>query len=372
MTSPFIDAQIESAVIHFLKGDSRPRLTLGDVSQSLWALSLSNGVSKKLTPKQISQRWNKILGDQRTDFAATFQRNSDVDIATLQLSEKPVYRPKADKLVFEVVPFSPSNRADLKRLSGDKLLEFNLFSSSEQISVPKSLTSAYRKALATPITDGAEWTMKAEDAYFANLSPKEIVDWRSRNSPFLLTNDQWSNFTRDLYGALQSDGFNAPLDIRMNGSSARLFSSPTKSVPASARDAIILYENESKTEVTQEKARDIITNYDEWLGPESQRQMTDIPRYRYVDLMYKLGIGERSDIDLQIASDAIGQKVEQLGISEGVSPDKIKVASYGFYKRSLVDKVLPNTNAVMQQWSSDPALGIDFTFALFDGIGPLD
>ena len=54
MTSPFIDAQIESAVIHFLKGDSRPRLTLGDVSQSLWALSLSNGVSKKLTPKQIS------------------------------------------------------------------------------------------------------------------------------------------------------------------------------------------------------------------------------------------------------------------------------------------------------------------------------
>ena len=89
MTSPFIDAQIESAVIHFLKGDSRPRLTLGDVSQSLWALSLSNGVSKKLTPKQISQRWNKILGDQRTDFAATFQRNSDVDIATLQLSEGP-------------------------------------------------------------------------------------------------------------------------------------------------------------------------------------------------------------------------------------------------------------------------------------------
>jgi hypothetical protein len=326
----------------------------------------------RYSPKQVAARWDSFLNRKGSDFAATFKVGDDVDVLTLRLTNEPVYSQRGDKLIFSFRPFSQVNKAVLKDLSNKDLSSFNLFSSVQQVNVPKPLKKEYRQALATPISDGGQWRMKPEDAYFTGLTPEDITDWRQRNSPFLLSNGEWDTFTHDLYSALNSDGFAAPLDIRLNGSAARLFSNPTKTVPSTARDAVILYESETKTEISQEKAKDILINYDRWLGAERQRESNDIPRYRTVDLMANLGLGDRSDIDLQITSDVIAQKIVELADQKGVSAEKIKHPVYGFYSRELVAEALPNTSAVMQKWSSNAEIGIGFTFALFDGIGPLN
>lgn len=328
--------------------------------------------AESFTPKQVAARWNSFLNGKSSDFAATLRIGDDVDVLTLRLDNKPVYRQTTDKLVFTFRPFNQTNEIVLKDLSNQELTSFNLFSSAPQLEIPKELRKDYLQALATPISDGAQWKMKPEDAYFTGLTAEDITDWRQRNSPFLLSNSQWDSFTHDLYSALNSDGFTAPHDIRLNGSAARLFSNPTKTVPSTARDAIVLYENETKTEISQEKAKDILINYDRWLGAESQRESDDIPRYRTVDLMSNLGIGDRSDIDLQITSDTIAKKVVEVAAKEGISADKIKHPIYGFYDKELVSESLPNTSAVMKKWSSDADIGIDFTFALFDGVGPMN
>jgi hypothetical protein len=324
------------------------------------------------SPKQVATRWASFLNGKGADLAATFKIGDDIDVLTFRLNNNPVYKQNNGKLIFEFRPFNHSNRRVLEDLSGQRLSSFNLFNSAPQLEIPKALQKGYLQALATPISDGAQWQMKPEDAYFTGLSAQDITDWRERNSPFLLSNSQWDSFTKDLYSALNSDGFTVPHDIRLNGSAARLFSNPTKVVPSTARDAIVLYENETKTEVSQEKARDILINYDHWLGAESKRESGDIPRYRIVDLMAKLGIGDRSDIDLQITSDTIARKVVEVAAQEGISADKIKHPVYGFYDKDLVAESLPHTSQVMKKWSSNADIGIDFTFALFDGIGPLN
>jgi len=328
--------------------------------------------AESFTPKQVAARWNSFLNSKNNDFSATLRIGDDVDVLTLRLDNKPVYRQNTDKLVFAFRPFNQTNKTVLKDLSNQELSSFNLFSSVPQLEIPKELRKGYLQALATPISDGAQWKMKPEDAYFTGLTAEDITDWRQRNSPFLLSNSQWDSFTHDLYSALNSDGFTAPHDIRLNGSTARLFSSPTKPIPSTARDAIVLYENETKTEISQEKAKDILINYDRWLGAESQRESDDIPRYRTVDLMANLGIGDRSDIDLQITSDTIAKKVAEVAAREGISSDKIKHKTFGFYDKKLVAESLPNTSAVMKKWSSDADIGIDFTFVLFDGVGPMN
>jgi hypothetical protein len=324
------------------------------------------------SPKQVAARWASFLQQRQADFSATFRIGEDVDVLTLNLGKKPIYKRNGDKLIFAFRPFNDENRALIKGLAGLKLGNFNLFSSASQLPIPKSLLKEYEQVLATPIGDGAKWQMKPSDAYFTGLAPEDIADWRQRNSPFLLNNRQWDSFVHDLYAALDSDGFVAPHDIRLNGSAARLFSNPTKNVPSSARDGIILYESETKSEISQEKAKDILINYDQWLGPERQRGANDIPRYRTVDLMAKLGIGDRSDIDLQITSDVIAKKVVEVAAQAGIDKDKVKNSTYGFYNKELVSGVLPNTSEVMKKWSSAEDIGIDFTFALFDGVGPLN
>jgi hypothetical protein len=331
-----------------------------------------NSPVESTSPKQVAARWNSFLNGKGADLAATFKIGDDVDVLTFKLNKNPKYKENSGKLIFKFRPFNLSNQEVLEDLSGQRLSSFNLFNSAPQLEIPKALQKGYLQALATPISDGAQWQMKPEDAYFTGLTAQDITDWRERNSPFLLSNSQWDSFTKDLYSALNSDGFTAPHDIRLNGSAARLFSNPTKTVPSTARDAIVLYENETKTEVSQEKARDILINYDHWLGAESQRESDDIPRYRTVDLMAKLGIGDRSDIDLQITSDTIARKVVEVAAQEGISSDKIKHPVYGFYNKELVAESLPNTSEAMKKWSSKADIGIDFTFALFDGIGPLN
>jgi hypothetical protein len=367
----FLDAFIDKGRLR-AADNGLIRFALADEGSSTWVVRSPDHKSRSLSPQQVVQRWNSFFRQKNSDFAATFQVDDDIDTAPLKLATPPTYKARSGKIIFDLKPFNPTNKATLKSLTGKNLYNLNLFSSAKQLSIPKVLRRQYAQALATPISDGDAWRMKPNDAYFAKISPQDITEWRARTSPFILSDSQWNEFVNDLYSALKRDGFDQPVDIRLNGSTARLFSNPTKDVPKTARDAITWYESEQNIELTQDDARDIITRYDQWLGPESKRQTTDIPRYRFVDLMHRLGLGDRSDIDLQISSDTIARRVIEVAAQDGISPENTKRQPYGFYDKQLVAKALPNTTSIMQKWSDNPDPGIDFTFALFDSIGPLN
>lgn len=243
-------------------------------------------------------------------------------------------------------------------------------SSSDQLFIPKRLLSKYKQALATPITDGANWAMKPEDAYFSNISPSDIMNWRSRLSPLSLSNKQWSNFTRKLFNNLEKDGFGEIYDIRLNGSLARMFSNPTKPSLATAQEAIDWYEEEYDSKPSNQKCQDIADNFNKWLGPVEQRQNSDVPRWRFVDLFYNLGLAsERSDIDIQISSDFLGDAITNACSENGINGQDCK-HRFGFYDREMTEKILPHTAKLMNKWTNKDGIGIDFTFVVFDSEGP--
>lgn len=221
--------------------------------------------------------------------------------------------------------------------------------------------------LQPPITDASGYAIRKRDTRFLGLADEQVADWRARRRPLGVSERQYKALVDALLDALAADGINLlDCDIRLQGSSARFFSGLHKPMTVSRDDVIDAFRN-CRDRVPEEWEVDEIWSKltEQWISDGS------FPQQRPFDAMYVLSVDrERSDYDIQISSDDLVHRCEQVLIRLGQDPVKARVwqPTYNFLQRHLVEEVAQNLYLRLLRMSD--ALGRGVTVAVFSRCGP--
>jgi hypothetical protein len=198
--------------------------------------------------------------------------------------------------------------------------------------------------------DDSGYQVTPEDCEFLGISPQEVQDWHTREAPLGMSPEQYGEFRDSMYEGLRADGF-APeqVDARLQGSSANFFSGPHKTLP-------------TQSEIADPEAR---RRYQEWRGDRQEH-----PVRRPFDSMHRLGLDhEPSDYDVQLSSDAMVAKAEELRRRE--FPDQeLLHPKYRFVDKEIAEAAFPH----MTDWARRQSvrIGRPVVPAVFPGSGPPD
>ncbi len=217
------------------------------------------------------------------------------------------------------------------------------------------------------VIDRNGYRLGAEDFDFLGLPPGCLTDWSGRVCPLGMNSREFVEFKGRLAQALIKDNVDLEgADVRMKGSSAEFFSGAHKSLPRT-RDEIVAAFRSLRGRFPElfeiELIEERLDGVWESAGPER----------RPFDSIYRLGIDRaRSDYDLQICSDDIVRRGEELAKNLGVEPTREVTVNgtYDFLRKDLVRSVLPYTTAFTILMSD--ALGRDVSIAVFPCCGPPD
>ncbi|MFG1887426.1 toxin glutamine deamidase domain-containing protein [Micromonospora sp. NPDC049051] len=228
---------------------------------------------------------------------------------------------------------------------------------AEQTGTPSGLTPqetdgpepAWNRAEALLPADDSGYRIQRRDCEFLGLTPDAVVAWAERRAPLGLTPETFEQMSAALFDALEADGIRGDeVDIRLQGSSSNFFSGMHKTLPTE--------EQISDNPQAVERMR-------AWRGDGA------LPTRRPFDSMYKLGLEEPSDLDLQISSDVMVERAVALGGSE--FPDlRVVNKKFGFVTRKVARKCFP----AIFEWADrcSGILGREVVPAVFPGAGPPD
>jgi len=221
--------------------------------------------------------------------------------------------------------------------------------------------------LEPPLGDGSGYFVRRRDLSFLQITPTAFNEWRKREVPLGLSAIQHHGLLEDLAAALYRDGLDASdCDIRLKGSSAEFFSGPHKRFPKAKDEVIDLF-------------RDTRSRFPaEWEVAEIFNRLTgawirdgDFPTRRPFDSLFQLGIQrEPSDLDLQICTDEIISRCEDLLAASGqeITTVRIQHASYNFVRKDLVADACPNLYLFSLRMCD--ALKRNVSLAVFPSTGP--
>jgi hypothetical protein len=203
-------------------------------------------------------------------------------------------------------------------------------------------------------TDDSGRLLTSADCRFLGIEPRQVQWWSDRSAPLGMTPETFGEFTSSLYDALRADGIDpSQVDVRLQGSSAQFFSGTHKRLP---------------TQEELSEHPEAVARLDEWLGED-----TDPPLRRPFDSMYRLGMDDPSDYDIQISSDAMVAHAEQVArsaYSDVQNAPALFHAKYHFLDKRIADVAFPALAAWRGEW--DNTLGRDVAPAIFAGPGPPD
>ena len=214
------------------------------------------------------------------------------------------------------------------------------------------------------ITDDSGYTATASDLKFLGITDRQVVAMLEHRVPLGMDAEEFDQFTCSLANAAKRDGF-PDLDVRIQGSAAKLFSGAHKTM-AYSLDAVVrdFVAGRGRFPEPTEKVR--IERRLEQVWPDPDRR----PLRRPFDAYYRLGISRSlSDYDVQISSDSIAaaarSKLDLLGLD---SEYDYKHPEYRFIIKSLVYYLAPN----LTNWATlqSDILRRSVTLAAFPGAGP--
>jgi hypothetical protein len=191
--------------------------------------------------------------------------------------------------------------------------------------------------------------IRQHDLEFLGLTREQVEWWMNREAPLGMTPGVYREWRLSMLEALARDGVSLDsVDIRMRGSGADFYSGVHKKLPT---DAELADNPESSARLRS------------WLGADDRR-----PEARPFDAMYKLGIEEPSDFDLNISSDEMFQRAR-----ENWDPDQYigtLTKDHGYLNKGLVLSEFPHLFRWAQEWGA--RTGREMSYAVFDSDGPKD
>lgn len=188
------------------------------------------------------------------------------------------------------------------------------------------------------VEDGHGYSLTIDDLAFLQISDAALAAWRARERPLGMTANQFAHFAHTLALALDKDGV-AQCDVRLQGSAARVFSGPHKTMPWTREQAIDVFRrNRMRTPQPFEIDDALSAMTQAWPDPGNR------PHRRPFDAMYLLGLDRLpSDYDVQISSDEIVARARRRVEDLGIDADELVIHSqhYAFVRKDLVEDTCP-------------------------------
>jgi hypothetical protein len=215
---------------------------------------------------------------------------------------------------------------------------------------------------------------------FAGVSESDIHNMKTRAAPLGWSPRQWKQAQQELHAALRADGLK-DADVRIHGSSTTFASlkNPEKSFPRSEEELVRRLSEKAATPDQIQRAAEAYR-----AGGFSDGSA--VPRDMFWDASHRLGLGERSDYDVQISSDALEQRMtayqaahpdEAMRTTPGdqwqhwfwdTRPGPVEPAEAGSWKHWYVGEQHPTLNAWVRNWERE--LGRQVNLAGFNSHGP--
>jgi len=224
-----------------------------------------------------------------------------------------------------------------------------------------------KDAIEPPIPDGSGYHARSRDLMFLGIDSDALDRWRSRRSPLGMSAIQYDGFRRALLRALERDDLSLDAcDIRLKGSSAEFFSGHHKQLPRGL-DAIVDLFRATRGRMPESWEISEIEHRlrNQWITDG------EFPRRRPFDSLYRLSIArEQSDVDLQIASDEVVRRCEEVIVERGLSPEGARLAHpvYDFVQKDLIESATPHLYLFALRASD--ALNRHVSLAIFPSSGP--
>ncbi|HET6215134.1 MAG TPA: hypothetical protein VFE14_19880, partial [Micromonosporaceae bacterium] len=198
--------------------------------------------------------------------------------------------------------------------------------------------------------DDSGYAPQARDLDYLRIDQQQFEWFLSRQSPLGMTPAQFHQLRLDLLEALWRDGI-APteVDIRIKGSGARFFSGRHKEFPTEAQLA-------GNPAALAELRR--------WLGADTYR-----PRRTPFDALYRLGLDEPSDYDLDISSSKMIEYARRR-LPELVHPDDF-LMGHGYLDKLAVEASFPNLLVWRDRWQA-LLQGRTISLGVFESSGSFD
>jgi hypothetical protein len=202
---------------------------------------------------------------------------------------------------------------------------------------------------------------------FLGIGIEAFNNWSSRRCPLGVDEYCYSILLDDLADALARDGID-DADIRIQGSSARLYSSPYKPMIFARGDLVNEFVRDRGMSPSPQHV-----DYIERALTDHWPETTDRPILRRpFDVLYRVGVARfPSDLDFQVSSDQMVSVVHAFAASYGAEAEhRVTTSSptYGFLNKAFVDEAFP----ALLRWRiyHSEFLRRGVTVAVFSSSGP--
>lgn len=224
--------------------------------------------------------------------------------------------------------------------------------------------SASQVGVALPSAmDESGYTLTSSDFEFMRVDPSDAWRCARQEGPLGMTAALYERFVDTLRAALSAEGL-ADADVRLQGSSARFFSSPAKPFPASKPDLARQYMSEHGRIWSKADGDAIFAAYElQWPAIR--------PAQRPWDALYQLRVSpDPSDVDIQVASqlatDAVTEQLTARGIDVNEFP--IENETYRFIWKQISDHLFLKLKTWADNWTDE--LDREVSVAVFGSNGP--
>jgi hypothetical protein len=209
------------------------------------------------------------------------------------------------------------------------------------------------------VVDSSEYRMGRRERDFAGVSESDILNMKSRVAPLGWPPRQWRQAEQELRGALKKDGLH-DADVRIQGSSTTFASkNPDKFFPQSEED---LVQRLSAKGATPDEIQRATAAYRAGGFADGTR----VPKDMFWDAGHRVGVGERSDYDVQVSSDRLDQRMTAY---QADHPGTSMQASHGgHWKDRFVRAQFPALRDWARNWERE--LGREVNLAGFGSRGP--
>jgi hypothetical protein len=217
--------------------------------------------------------------------------------------------------------------------------------------------------VANAATDQSGYQVTDDDLDFLGITREMFDSWARGESPLAVSPADYLHLRTTLFAALREDGID-DADVRLQGSSARFFSSPIKPM---------LY---TRAELVQEFIDQYGRLPDKYETDRMEKRLSSRwsapgPGQRPFDALYVIGAAvEASDLDFQVSSDAarsmIEAAVQELGLS--VNDIRAKHESYNFFQKQLTETRFIHLS--LWRTKASELIRRPVSVAIFDGTGP--
>ena len=226
----------------------------------------------------------------------------------------------------------------------------------------------------TVVEPESGYTLTQRDFDFIGVGADQVAGWNSGSCPLGMTSAQYHDFKRGLFHALSNEGLTAAdFDVRLQGSSARFFSSGHKRVPETKEKVfeMLIARRSSSHPLDEQIPTEAETNaaamklFEQW-PPEGPR-----PSRRPFDSMFRAGLETGpSDYDIQISSDRMFEHIKQELRHRNLNPDLLDLThrTYAFVRKEYAEEYFRYVSHWCGRVGQD--LGRPVTWALFPGKGP--